>query len=270
MKKQLLAVLLLASRTVLHGQTVGVPIVRVVDDLLGQPVGLRYYDKYWVPLPAGPEGAHCYDRFTRIDSAGLNWQARRYMLATGRLILEQYFTGLVPGIELEGHSREWYETGQLREELTYHKSQTVGVLRTYHPNGKLCRNQLFTSGKGTSTCYDSTGQALAKCPPYHTFAQLKGKNTYSGRFLKLVQQEYKGFLPAGYQQPKELLVYYAFRIDPTGAVQDARLLTDAPAALQAAILKAINQLPAFEPAVLEGQPTNDVVEGVVQAKVLYR
>ncbi|MCC3155543.1 energy transducer TonB [Hymenobacter sp. BT770] len=269
MRNWLLSILLAGVSTVAHAQT-PVPTVRVVDEMLGQRAGVRYYDQYWAPLPTGPGGAHCYDRFVRVDSAGLNWQARRYVLSTGRLILEQYFTGLVPGMELEGPSREWYETGQLREELTYHKSQVVGVLQTYYPDGKPRRTEFSPPAKGTTVCLDSAGHPLPKCPPYHTFAQLSGKNTYSGKFLKSVQQQFAGYLPAGYSQPAGLLVYYAFRIDPTGTVQDARILTDAPADLQAAVLQAVRKLPKFVPAMLEGSLTNDVVEGMVEAKAVRR
>jgi len=259
------------SRAVMGQATVpAVPTVRVVDEALGLSTAVRYYDKYWEPLPAGPAGAHCYDHFVRIDSAGLNWRARRYVLATGQLILEQYFTGVVPGMELEGHSREWYENGQLREELTYHKSRVVGVLRTYFADGKPQRIEFAAPTKGTDTCFDSTGRALAKCLPYHVFAQMKGKNTYSGKFLKQVQQHYDAFLPAGYTQPADKVVFYTFRIDPAGLVRDVRILTDAPEELQAAILKAVNQLPPFMPATLEGSPTNDVVEWMLTAKAVKR
>ena len=262
-------VLLAGVSTAVHAQA-SLPTVRVVDEMLGISAGVRYYDPYWAPLPTGPTGAHCFDRFVRVDSAGLNWQARRYVLATGQLILEQYFTGLVPGMELEGPSREWYEHGRLREELTYHKSWVVGALRTYYPDGKPRRTEFAPPAKGTTVCLDSTGNPLPKCPPYHTFAQLSGKNTYSGKFLKVVQQQYGGHLPAGYSQPAALLVHYAFRIDPAGTVQDARILTDAPAELQAAVLQAVRQLPRFVPATLEGRLTNDVVEGMVEAKAVRR
>ena len=269
MRKWLLGVVLAGVSTAAHGQG---PIltVRVVNELVGLRAGVRYYDRYWVPLRSGPIGAHCYDRFIRVDSAGLNWQARRYVVATGQLILEQYFTGLVPGMELEGPSREWYETGQLREELTYHKSRVVEVLRTYYPNGKPQRTEFSAKAKGTTLCLDSTGLPLAKCPPYHTFAQLSGKNTYSGRFLKVVQQQYGAYLPAGYHQSDELMVHYAFRIDTAGTVQDARILTEAPEELQAALIQAISKLPRFVPATLEGRLTNDVVEGMVVAKAVRR
>jgi hypothetical protein len=61
-------------------------------------------------------------------------------------------------------------------------------------------------------------------------------------------------------------VYYAFRIDATGAVRDARLLTAAAPPLAKAILQAIAQLPSFEPARLEDQPADKVVEGKVGVK----
>ena len=131
------------------------------------------------------------------------------------------------------------------------------------PEGPTCH-------RGTDTCFDSTGRALAKCLPYHVFAQMKGKNTYSGKFLKQVQQHYDAFLPAGYTQPADKVVFYTFRIDPAGLVRDVRILTDAPEELQAAILKAVNQLPPFMPATLEGSPTNDVVEWMLTAKAVKR
>jgi len=247
-----------------------VPTIRMVDEALGLRAAVRYYDQYWAPLADGPAGAHCFDQFVRIDSAGLNWRSRRYVLATRRLILEQYFTGEVPGTELEGPSREWYENGQLREELVYHKSRVVGVLRTYFSDGKLRRTEYAPPAKGPSVCLDSAGRPLPKCPEYHTFAQLKGRNTYSGKFLKLVQQQYAHFLPTTYRQPTALLVYYCFRIDSLGAVRNARVITSAPPELQDAVIQSIRQLPAFTPATLEGQLTNDVVEGAVQAAAVVR
>ena len=204
MKKWILLIIFWRSCTAVYGQT-PLPTVRVVDEMVDKPAAVRYYDEFWEPLP-GAAGAHCYDQFVRVDSAGLNWRGRRYVVATGQLILEQYFIGPVPGVELAGHSREWYETGQLREDLAYHRGRVVGVLHTYYPDGKPHRTEFAAPAKGTAVCLDSTGHPLAKCPPYHIFAQMRGKNTYSGKFLKVVQQQYAGFLPSGYNQPKELVL----------------------------------------------------------------
>ena len=238
------------------------PVVVNLDDLLDKPGGIRYLDLHQVVLP-GAEGAGYYDVLQRLDSAGLNWHLRRYILPTRRLVLEQFFTGRKPQQVLEGASREWYASGQLREELAYHKNNFAGTLRTYYANGQLRRMQTFGS-KRFSACYDSLGRPLATCPPYHTFATVNGKSTYSGNVLRQVEQQYKKYLPAGYQPPQGLLLLYTFRVDPTGAVREPRLLSPAAPELEAAVIQAINHLPAFGPATYEGQPTDDALEGAIQ------
>lgn len=240
------------------------PVVISFDELLGKPGGLRYLDAHQVPLPT-VDGAGFYDVFQRLDSAGLNWHLRRYTLPAKGLVLEQFFTGPLPLQILEGASREWYASGQLREEVLYHKNRVVDTLRTYYPSGKLRRMQVFRK-KGVEICYDSVGNQLSKCAPYHTFATLGGKNTYSGKFLQVVEQQYRRFLPAGYQVPKGQVVYYAFRIDPAGVVQEPRVLSPVSPELRAAIIKAIGQLPGFEPAFYEGQATDDVLDGFLRLK----
>jgi hypothetical protein len=238
------------------------PVIISIDELLARPGGLRYLDAHQVPLPTAGGASFC-DVFQRLDSAGLNWHSRRYTLPAKGLVLEQFFIGLLPLQMLEGASREWYASGQLREEVLYRKNRVVDTLRTYYPSGKLRRMQVFRR-KGAETCYDSAGNQLAKCPPYHTFATLGGKNTYSGKFLQVIEQQYRRFLPAGYLVPKGQVVYYAFRIDPAGVVQEPRVLSPVAPELQAAIIKAIRQLPRFEPAFYEGQAADDVLDGFLR------
>ena len=101
-----------------HAQApTSLPVVATVDEMLGKTSGVRYYDQHWVPLP-GPAGATGYDVYRRIDSVGLKWQLRRYLSTPQRLVLAQFFTEVVLGVGFEGPSREWYPSGQLREEVT--------------------------------------------------------------------------------------------------------------------------------------------------------
>jgi hypothetical protein len=266
LNKYLLAALLLFGAKAAAAQApAGLPVVATVDELATKASGVRYYDGHWVPLP-GAAGSEGYDVYQRLDSAGLQWRLRRYLSSPRpHLLLEQFFAGLVPTVGFEGPSREWYPEGPLREEVTYHKGRIVGTLRTFYPNGKVRRTEAFTPVAATA-CYDSLGRALARCPDYHTFARLRGKNTYSGKFLDLVQRQYAALLPPGYAPVVTQTIMYAFRIDPAGAVRDARLLTAAAPELEKAIVQAIAQLPAFEPARLEGEPVDDVVEGAVTVK----
>jgi hypothetical protein len=240
------------------------PVVATPDELPGKAGGVRYYDQHWLPLP-GPAGAYGYDVYRHLDSLGLTWQRRRYVLASGQQVLKQYFASAVPLVGLEGPSLEWYETGELREEVTYHKHQLAGTLRTFYRNGRVRRTQ--ANDFGVIACYDSTGRPLLDCAEYYVPAQARGKNVAVAKLPDLVQQRYVAGLPAGYSAPAGAPpVYYAFRIDATGAVRDARLLTAAAPPLAKAILQAIAQLPSFEPARLEDQPADKVVEGKVGVK----
>lgn len=241
------------------------PTIISVDDLLNKPGGVRYLDAYWAPLPS-PSGASYYDQYRRIDSVGLGWQLRRFTVAPPhQLVLEQFFTGPLPGMVLEGPSREFYPDGRVREELAYHKNGFAGTLRTFYHNGQVRRVQAYGRGAGAAVCTDSLGHPLAKCPEYHTFAKLRGKNTYNGQYLKQVQQLTSKALPAGFRAPAgQQVVYYAFRIDPSGALRDVRVLSAVAPELTQAVQQAIGQLPAFSPATYEGQPTDDVLEGFVR------
>ena len=240
------------------------PVVATPDELPGKAGGVRYYDQHWLPLP-GPAGAYGYDVYRHLDSLGLTWQRRRYVAASGQQVLKQYFASAVPLVGLEGQSLEWYETGQLREEVTYHKHQVAGTLRTFYLNGRVRRTQ--ANDFGVIACYDSTGRPFIDCTEYYVPARSRGKNVAVAKLPDLVQQRYAALLPAGYAVPAGApLVYYAFRIDAAGTVRDARLLTAAAPPLATAILQAIAQLPAFEPALLEGQPVDKIIEGKVVVK----
>lgn len=73
-------------------------------------------------------------------------------------------------------------------------------------------------------------------------------------------------------------MHYAFRVDSTRQVRDGRVLTAypgwnlaaVPPALAAAILQAISRLTFAGPATVEGEPTNDLIEGFVQARRVRR
>jgi hypothetical protein len=96
---KLLTFLLLTVGTrslLVYGQgPAGLSTVVTVDALLNQPGGIRYLDAHHVVLPSA-EGAGYYDVLQRVDSAGLNWQLRRYSLPAKRLVLAQFFTGVLP------------------------------------------------------------------------------------------------------------------------------------------------------------------------------
>lgn len=137
------------------------------------------------------------DRIERYDSTGVRWRTRRYVLAIGRLVLEQCWRGEAPGYVLEGASREWYESGQLKEEVQYSNGDLVGELRTFYANGQRRRVQSFGVLTGSSYCFDAAGRPRASCPPYHQFAQPRSRGRGVEQFLGVVQAGYAAGLPAG-------------------------------------------------------------------------
>ncbi|RAK70147.1 hypothetical protein [Hymenobacter edaphi] len=253
-----LAALPLAARA----QTAPVPdlpVVAVLDELQDQRAGLRYYDAAGAPLPAAA-GAASYEVLQRLDSAGISWRVRRYDMASRRPLLALGFGGALPWGVPEGPSRQWYPSGQLREQASYRKGMAEGRLQTYYPNGETRRLVDYYKQKAVrAECYTATGDA-AECPPYHTFAQ---PTSGSPDVQQQLSQDYPQYLPADYARPGKGIVYFAFYVDTLGRATAPRILRGDDEALNAAVLEAIRHLPRFEPARLEGRLAPDPIEGFV-------
>ncbi|RTQ45613.1 hypothetical protein EJV47_24285 [Hymenobacter gummosus] len=242
-------------------QVPNLPVVAVLDELRDKPTALRYYDQWWAPLPSA-EGAACYDVLQRQDSAGVNWHVRRYDIATKRPLLDLGFSGPLPWAVPEGRSRQWYPSGQLREEASYRKGMAEGRLRTLYPDGKPRRIvDYYRQRVAKAECFDAAGEAV-ECPAYHTFAQLPADGA-SPDVVERIAQTYPQHLPAGFSRAGKGAVYFAFYVDTLGRAQAPRILRSDDEGLSAAVLEAIRRLPTFEPARQEGRLTHDAVEGFV-------
>jgi hypothetical protein len=236
--------------------------VAVVDQLKGKLAAVRYYDRWWAPLP-NEQGAAFYDVIQRVDSAGVNWRVRRYNQSSRQLTLDIGFSGVLPWARPEGRSREWYPSGQLREEMNYRKGIPDGQLRTYHPNGELRRATDYWKRREVRLdCFDASGTPI-ECPLYHTFAQLPVSEANGADAASWLNQQYLQHLPASYAGKDKTVAFYAFYVDSLGYARKPRILLGDDEALNAAVLKAIGQLPRFEPATQEGKPTHDAIEGYV-------
>lgn len=235
------------------------PVVAVLDELQNQRAALRYYDAAGAPLPAA-EGAASYEVLQRLDSAGISWRVRRYDVASRRPLLALGFGGALPWGVPEGPSRQWYPSGQLREQATFHKGMAEGRQQTYYPNGETRRRVDYYKQKVVrAECFTAAGEP-AECPPYHTFAQ---PTTGSPDVQQQLAQTYPQYLPAGYARPGKGVVYFAFYVDTLGRATAPRILRGDDEQLNAAVLEAIRHLPPFEPARLEGRLAPDPIEGFV-------
>ncbi|MCC3158982.1 hypothetical protein LJ737_17195 [Hymenobacter sp. 15J16-1T3B] len=234
------------------------PVVAVLDELQNQRAALRYYDAAGAPLPTG-DGAASYEVLQRVDSAGIGWRVRRYDAQTQRPLLVLGFGG-APWSLPEGPSRQWYPSGQLREQASYRKGMAEGRLQTYYPNGETRRLVDYYKQKAVrAECFTAAGEP-AECPPYHTFAQ---PTSGSPDVQQQISQTYPQYLPAGYAKPGKGIVYFAFYVDTLGRATAPRILRGDDEQLNTAVLEAIRQLPRFEPARLEGRLAPDPIEGFV-------
>ncbi|AYA36310.1 hypothetical protein D3Y59_04070 [Hymenobacter oligotrophus] len=238
-----------------------VKTVAVFEQLEGQKVGVRYYDRNAVPLPDS-RGAHSYDIMRRADSLGVKWRVRRFAVQGHQLLLDAGYSSDLPYDTPHARTREWYPNGQLREDVSYRNGKPDGPIKTYYPDGKPRRDQQLRAGavvKGE--CYGPGGQALDECPPYRTLAKLTGKGAGQAVVFQAMQKQFAQFMPKGYSRATDAVVHVAFGVDSLGNVHSPRVLASDDAALNAAALETVRRLPRLVPASEEGQPVSSVLEG---------
>ncbi|WP_400190844.1 energy transducer TonB [Hymenobacter sp. B81] len=250
--------LLLASASLSQAQ---VKVVATLDQLENQRAGVRYLDRDLVPLPSA-QGAYAYDVMRRADSLGVKWRVRRFTVQGHRQLLDAGFSSELPFGTLHARSREWYPSGQLREDVSYRLGKPDGPMKTYFPTGKSRRDQQNRAGavvKGE--CYAPGGQVLEECPLYRSSARLAGKGAGQVALFQGMQKQFAQFLPKGYSRATDAAVHVAFGVDSLGNVLEPRVLASDDAQLNAAALETVRRLPRLQPATEEGQPVPSVMEG---------
>lgn len=238
-----------------------VKVISTLDQLEGQRVAVRYLDRHLVPLTSA-EGAYAYDILRRADSLGVRWRVRRFTVQDHRQLLDAGFAGELPGQLPHARSREWYPSGQLREDVSYRLGKPDGPMKTYYPNGRLRRDQQNRAGTVVKAeCFGPEGQALDGCPGYSTAARLPGKGAGQAILFQSLQKQFAQFVPASYLHSTDATVHVAFQVDSLGYVHGARVLASDDPELNAAALETVRKLPRLSPATAEDQPVSSVMEG---------
>ncbi|WP_165903919.1 TonB family protein [Hymenobacter gummosus] len=247
---------LLATAAAAQVKTITAP-----EQLDGQRVAVRYLDRHLVPLPSA-EGAYAYDVIRRADSLGVRWRVRRFTVQGHQQLLDAGFSSEMPWVTPHARSREWYPSGQLREDVSYRLGKPDGPMKTYYPSGKLRRDQQNKAGTVVkSECFGPEGQALDECPGYRTAAKLPGKGAGQAILFQSAQKQFAQFVPKTFTRATDATVHLAFRVDSLGYVHDARVLASDDPQLNAAALETVRKLPRLTPATEEGQPVSSVMEG---------
>lgn len=236
-------------------------VISTLDQLEGQRVALRYLDRNLVPLPSA-EGAYAYDILRRADSLGVRWRVRRFTVQGHQPLLDAGYAGELPGQVPHVRVREWYPSGQLREDVSYRLGKPDGPMKTYYPSGKLRRDQQNKAGAVfKSECFAADGRALDECPGYRTAAKLAGKGSGQAAVFQSMQRQFIQFVPKTYARATDATVHVAFLVDSLGFVRDARVLASDDAQLSPAALETVRKLPRLVPATEHDQPVSSVMEG---------
>jgi protein TonB len=249
--------------------------------LLGA-VALAHAQAQVAPAPASAASqknkVECFDEtgFLLPSEAGADYRTettyrdsvsgaiREYYLPSGKL--KEY----TPYANLRRHQRhgtssQYYESGQLHQQVTYQAGKMVGDLLTYYPDGTLKRRDHHAPGQPTTgECFGADGQPR----PYFPYQKMPVYTEGSGDQAAVVNAVMRNT-----RYPKEALrnrvygiVKILFIVDKHGLVQHIRPdektnlelvpenLLPYYRLLQEAAMDAVRQLKPFQPGQQDGEP----------------
>ncbi|PJJ58863.1 TonB family protein [Hymenobacter chitinivorans DSM 11115] len=234
-----------------------------------QSAGRTYYTRAGRPT-AAPDSAAYY---TVVQKQGPGGSITTYGLDGRRLHQERYSqlrTGQRQGLstewdartgrrvasypyrqgQLHGVVRAWYPSGRPRWQLAYERGRRQGPLRAWYPGGRLMRTETYRVGVRTAGhCYTRAGRDTA------WFAFERPARFIGG--------------PAALQQWLDTNIRYPalalrnqveghsrvqFVVDATGRVTNVQVLKALGAGVEETVVRTLTRMPAWEPAVVAGQP----------------
>ncbi|POY37814.1 hypothetical protein C3K47_04585 [Solitalea longa] len=164
---------------------------------------------------------------------------------------EESFSNLKK-MTLSGVSKYWFNSGQLKEAVSYKENQLDGEVTTYYKNGQLKRKDVYKiDSLIEGRCYDSLGVEKAHTL-FHKRPQFPGGiyslTSYLQRNLKYPSSSRKKGI--------EGKVMVRFTINPTGLITGAYIKQGINNELDNEALRVVNSLPNWEPGIHDGEYVN--------------
>lgn len=226
-----------------------------------QKVNVKYFDetRFWLPSEAG---ANYRTETTYRDSvSGIE---REFYLPSGKLKEYTPYASLRRNMR-HGTSSQYYESGQLRQQVTYLAGKMAGDLVTYYPDGTLKRRDHHAAGQPvTGECFGADGQPRPYFPYQKTPVYTEGDGDQAAVVNAVMRNT---------RYPSEALrnrvygiVKILFIVDKHGQVQHIRPdektnlelvpknLLPYYRLLQEAAMSAVRQLKPFQPGQQDGEP----------------
>jgi protein TonB len=226
-----------------------------------RPVKVEYFDETGFRLPS-EGGADYRTETTYRDSVG--GAVREYYLPSGKLKEYTPYANLRRK-QRHGTSSQYYESGQLRQQVTYQAGKMLGDLVTYYPDGTLKRRDHHAPGQPvTGECFGADG----KPRPYFSYQKMPVYTDGTGDQAAVVQAVMRNtrYPPEALRQRVYGKVKILFIVDKRGLVQHIRPdektnmelvpenLVPTYRLLQEAAMTAVRQLKPFQPGQQDGEP----------------
>jgi antitoxin component YwqK of YwqJK toxin-antitoxin module len=173
--------------------------------------------------------------------------------------VEKVLDDFIPGGKLEGLSQTWYENGNKESVVNYHHDSLAGSCSWYRPNGQPSSKELYVNGKVTALeCYDEEGKltgstcSILKQPLFiHPF--LSAEDFIIDELHKDKNKDIR--------QEGEAIVNFV--VSSSGKIEKATIDSSPDPALSKHILKIINGMPAWSPAITHNRKIDYAVKLVI-------
>lgn len=213
---------------------------------------IKYLDADFLPVSNKSEAIYYTETTLETSISG----TVKTFLLNGTLYSEAAYSDLYHKKQ-EGLTRTFYSNGNIKAEFQFKDGLMDGPIKTFYPNQRLKRAELYVKGKAQqSRCfskagYDTTYYAI------QTEAQFPGgilalnkfiqANIKKARFVKLVDPQYEVI-----EQPTyDILVY--FTITPEGKIINPKIIATRALHYENDALKLIEKMPTWIPATLDGE-----------------
>lgn len=200
-----------------------------------------YYQRndYYVSTGKLQQIGYCYSTDTpKLQGHCINYNKYGKMESQGYYkdgILHGYWAYYYPDTTTSTYTI-WYTT-------TYDEGKQIDKLESYYPSGKLKRVQTYKkkNGKPTGKCYDETGKKI----PFTAFEIMPVAGYSIPKYLKKTMT-----YPTNSRNKNiEGRIIIKFTIDSTGAIKDARVAKSLSPETDAEALKAIANMPPWQPGI---------------------
>jgi protein TonB len=224
-------------------------------------VKVEYFDETGFRLPAETGADHRTETTYRDSVSGT---MREYYLPSGKLKEYTPYAN-IQRKQRHGTSSQYYESGQLHQQVTYQAGKMVGDLVTYYPDGTLKRRDHHAAGQPVAgECFGADGQPRAYFPYEKKPVYTEGIGDQAALMNAVMRNT---------RYPKEALrnrvygiVKILFIVDKHGLVQHIRpdektnmelvpeKLVPYYRLLQEAAMASVRQLKSFQPGQQDGEP----------------